>query len=348
MTEVTVEASKIYRVIIGEGMLPISGSMIHSQCGGTAACVVCGDAVDGLYAGAVCDSLRRSGYEVCRFVYPRGEKSKNAGTYIELLNFLAENRLSRDDVIVPLGGGVTGDLAGFAAATYMRGIKYVQMPTTLLAMVDSSVGGKTAIDLPAGKNLAGAFWQPELVICSCDTLSSLPEEIFRDGCAEIVKYAVLRDPELLEMLASPKENIETLVSRCVSIKRDFVNADEHDRGQRQMLNLGHTVGHAAEKLSNFSLSHGRAVATGLAVICRAACAAGECGGETVSAVISALEKLGLPTRTDFTAAELSEIMMSDKKRAGDTINLIVPRSLGSCGIRSLPASCLAAYIEKGL
>lgn len=348
MTEVEVRASKTYRVLIGENLHRVSGELIRDTCGGTAACVVCGDAVDGLYADAVCGSLERSGYRAVKFVYPHGESSKNAGTYVAILNFLAENRLTRSDIICALGGGVTGDLAGFAAATYMRGVRYVQMPTTLLAMVDSSVGGKTGIDLDAGKNLAGAFWQPELVICDCGALATLPDDTFRDGCAEIVKYAVLRDPELLSMLDAPKANIERLVSRCVSIKRDFVTADEFDRGERQKLNLGHTVGHAVERLSNFSVSHGRAVATGLAVVVRAALAHGDCNADTAEAVLGALEKLGLPTKTSFTANQLSEIMLSDKKRSGGSINLIIPRALGDCGIETMPAPALKAYIEKGL
>jgi 3-dehydroquinate synthase len=169
--------------------------------------------------------------------------------YVRLLNYMAENGITRSDIIVALGGGVTGDLAGFAAATYMRGIRYVQIPTTLLAMVDSSVGGKTAVDLPSGKNLAGAFWQPEMVLCDHSTLETLPRETFIDGCAEVVKYGILKDPEILSLVLEPERNIERIIEKCVTIKRDIVQEDERDNGKRTLLNLGHTAAHSIEKLS---------------------------------------------------------------------------------------------------
>ena len=348
MTEVKVTASKSYSVLIEKGILASAGSLIREKCGGEKLCVVCGDVVRGLYGPAVENALSAAGYDVRTFTYPHGEQSKNADTYAALLNFMAENGLSRSDAVVALGGGVTGDLAGFAAATYMRGVKYVQIPTTLLAAIDSSVGGKTAIDLPAGKNLAGAFWQPELVLCDPAALETLPAEIFTDGCAEAVKYAVLAAPELLELLKEPKVNIGRIIERCITIKRDLVQCDEFDTGERQKLNLGHTVGHAVEKLSNFSISHGKAVAIGLAVISRAAAANGDCALETAERIEEALCTLGLPTRTEFPADALVRAMLSDKKRSGGSINLIVPHALGRCDIAATPVTALKSIIEKGL
>ena len=348
MTEVIVSASKEYKVLIERGSLTKAGSVVRESCGGGRAMLVCGDTVRELYADGVKKSIEDAGYEAEVFSYPHGERSKNTETYVRLLNAMAGFRMSRADAVVALGGGVTGDLAGFAAATYMRGIKYVQIPTTLLAMIDSSVGGKTGIDLAEGKNLAGAFWQPSAVLCDPAALDTLPEYIFRDGCAEAVKYAVLAAPELLELLRAPRDNIEKIIETCVSIKRDFVCRDEFDTGQRQKLNLGHTVGHAVEKLSDFSVSHGRAVAAGLAVISRAAAANGDCGADTAEKIVSALEALGLPTGTDYSASALCRAMLSDKKRLGGTVNLIVPRELGRCDIAPTKVDALEAYIEKGL
>lgn len=348
MTEVEIQASKTYSVLIERGLLASAGRLIREKCGGEKLCVVCGDTVRALYGAAMGESLRAAGYDVCFFTYPPGEPSKTVATYAVLLNCLAENGLTRTDTVIALGGGVTGDLAGFAAATFLRGIRYVQIPTTLLAMIDSSVGGKTAVDLPAGKNLAGAFWQPSAVLCDPDTLDTLPDEFFADGCAEAVKYAVLAAPELLELLKAPRANAQAVIEKCVAIKRDFVQRDEFDTGERQKLNLGHTVGHAIEKLSGFSVSHGRAVATGLAVMARAAAAHGACDAGTAEAVETALARLGLPTRTEYSAAALMTAMLSDKKRRGGTVALIVPRALGRCDIVPTPADALAAFFEKGL
>ena len=348
MTEVAVKASKDYKILIDRGLFSRAGELIRPLFSGNRICLVCGDTVEGLYAEKVQKSLEAQGILVNRFVYPHGEKSKSAETYIALLNHLAGCEMDRSDLIVALGGGVTGDLAGFAAATYMRGIKYVQMPTTLLAMVDSSVGGKTAIDLCGGKNLAGAFWQPEMVICDMDALETLPEEIFTDGCGEVIKYGILKDPEILELIKSPRENIEELISRCVTIKRDIVAQDEFDKGQRQLLNLGHTLGHAVEKLSDFKISHGRGVAIGLAVFLRASAKKNFCSENTAKRGILALKSLNLPTKTHFSASELTTAIMSDKKRFGAKIAIIVPFEIGRCGIESINLEDVTKFIKMGL
>ncbi len=348
MSTVTVHASKTYDILIESGLLAACGEHVRAVTGSSACALVTDDTVDGLYAAKVQLSLEQAGLSVCKFVFPHGESSKNAATYVQLLEFLAEHKLTRSDCIVALGGGVVGDLAGFAAATYLRGVKLVQIPTTLLAMVDSSVGGKTAIDLGAGKNLAGAFFQPDLVLCDPDTLGSLPESIFADGCAEVIKYAVLKEPKILELLVRPKQNLAEIIERCVTIKRDVVEADEHDTGLRQSLNLGHTVAHAIEKLTNYETTHGQAVAIGLAVISAAAERAGDCPPGTFLTVMSALLRADLPVETDFTAEQLEAVMLSDKKRAGDTITLVIPKKIGECELRSMPVDELKNYIALGL
>ena len=202
MKSIEVAAStKKYNVCIGSGLLSQLGERVRSVVpSGEKAALITDDNVDALWSAKVVSSLEEAGFEVCKYVLPHGEESKNGLNYLAILSFLAEKGLSRSDVLLDLGGGMVGDIAAFSAATYLRGIKYVQLPTSLLAMVDSSVGGKTAIDLPAGKNLAGAFYQPEIVLCDTDTLETLPKEILRDGCAEVLKYGILGDRELFSHL----------------------------------------------------------------------------------------------------------------------------------------------------
>ncbi|MCI6851475.1 MAG: 3-dehydroquinate synthase, partial [Clostridiales bacterium] len=242
------------------------------------------------------------------------------------------------------GGGVTGDLAGFAAATYLRGIRFIQVPTTLLAAVDSSVGGKTAIDLPAGKNLAGAFCQPSLVLCDTDTLNTLPREIFRDGCAEVIKYGILYDPVLFSHLEKHGLDFdrEYVITRCVELKRDVVMEDEFDTGVRMKLNLGHTIGHGIEAKSNFTLSHGKAVAAGIAIVCRA------CGCKDTPRILAILGQFGLPTAAEETADDIFFYALSDKKRSADQVNLILPNAIGDCSIVPTPVGQLKSFIQAGL
>ena len=249
MNTVTVRASRQYDILIGQGLLPTLGAEAKKLGKAQKICVVSESNVYPLYGAAVEESLKSAGFSVVSYVFPAGEESKNGQIFLDLLNFLAENQLTRSDMIVALGGGVVGDLAGFAAASYLRGIRFIQVPTTLLAAVDSSVGGKTAIDLPAGKNLAGAFCQPSLVLCDTDTLNSLPLDIFRDGCAEVIKYGVLYDPKLFAHLEEKglAFDREAVITRCVELKRDVVMEDEFDTGARMKLNLGHTVGHGLEQ-----------------------------------------------------------------------------------------------------
>ena len=224
MTTVTVRASRPYEVTIGRGLLDTVGRQAAGQWKGRSAAVVSDSTVAPLYLNRVKDSLERAGFRVHSFVFPAGEDQKNGGTYLKLLEFLAARRLTRADGLIALGGGVVGDLAGFAAATFLRGIGFLQLPTTLLAAVDSSVGGKTAIDLTNGKNLAGAFYQPQAVLCDLDTLDTLPAEVFADGCAEVIKYGMIGDPALLARLETVdfRADPEELVARCVAQKRDLV------------------------------------------------------------------------------------------------------------------------------
>ena len=264
-----------------------------------------------------------------------------------LLYRMLEAGFTRSDRVIAVGGGVMGDLAGFAASTYLRGIGFIQIPTTLLAMVDSSVGGKTAIDLPAGKNLAGTFYQPWL--CDPDCLTTLPEDIFRDGCAEVIKYAVLGNAPFFDDLraGSAHAQLEHIIETCVTMKRDIVAQDEFDRGQRQLLNLGHTFGHGIEACSGFAVSHGSAVAIGMAMMVRAAAAFGLCTEKTRDTVVDILRQYDLPVDCAFRAEDMLPTILHDKKAAGDTINLIVPTAVGQCRIVKTPASEIMDWLRAG-
>ena len=289
-------------------------------------------------------------YETVKFVFEHGEKSKNIITYASLLNFLAENKLTRSDAIVAFGGGVVGDLAGFAAATYLRGIKYLQIPTTLLAMVDSSVGGKTAIDLDAGKNLCGAFYQPDIVICDYSLTKTLSKEIFADGCAEIIKYALIKDYDLFCHLKENGEDFdrEYVISKCIQIKSDIVAADEFDGGIRQLLNYGHTIGHAIETLSNFSVTHGSAVAAGMAIIARACALKGSCQDSCAGDTIELIKKFNLPVNTGYSSLSLASVIENDKKRKGNNVTLVLPEKTGSCILKKYPVNEISGFISAGL
>lgn len=350
MNTIHVTASKSYDVLIGSGLLQSLGGYVSTIKKVNKVCIVSETNVWPLYGQQAKKSLTDSGFNVVEYVFHAGEQFKNAAVYLDLLYFLADNQITRTDLIVALGGGVVGDMAGFAAATYMRGIPFIQVPTTLLAAVDSSVGGKTAIDLPVGKNLVGAFYQPKLVLCDIDCLNTLPEEVFRDGCAEVIKYSILYDPDLFAHLNEKGLDFdrEMVISRCVELKRDVVAEDEFDTGSRMKLNLGHTIGHGVEAHSHFEISHGRGVAIGMAIVTRAGAAYGICDGATRDAIVNILEKFQLPVACEYTAENLYRSALSDKKRSGGTVNLIVPERIGFCRIVPTPVEKLQSYIEAGL
>ena len=349
MTTVPVKASKTYNIHIGTGLMDKAGEYLRTVTKGDSIMLVSGDIVSELHAPRVRKALEGAGYRVEQFVYPHGEQSKTPETYFALLNALAEAGMTRSDTIVALGGGVTGDLAGFAAATYQRGICYVQMPTTLLAAVDSSVGGKTAIDLPAGKNLAGAFYQPAMVLCDLDALATLPDEVFTDGCAEVIKYGVIWDEVLFDRLKGGiKAHLEQVIARCVTIKAEVVNQDEFDNGLRGILNFGHTVGHAVEKCSDFGVSHGSAVAIGMVIVSKAAALAGICAESVFDRVLELVHAYGLPTQTTYEPDALLKAMLSDKQRAGAKISLIIPEKIGTVRIEKMGLEAMDAFLRPAL
>lgn len=309
------------------------GEAARNIVSGNTIVVVTDENVKPLYLDRYMQSLKAAGFDVYSFTIAPGEESKSGKVYLELLNYLAEIPLTRADALVALGGGVVGDLTGFAAATYLRGIKVIQVPTTLLAVVDSSIGGKTAVNLEAGKNLAGAFHQPALIWRDVSALDTLPEEEYLNGMAEVVKYGVIADAELWKILfnyVNVKNEMPVVIQKCVDIKTRIVQDDEFDTGVRQLLNFGHTIGHAIEKASNFEISHGFAVAKGMAEIARISAEQGWCSKECADEIRQLLENYGFDLSIDYSKEELYDIMLSDKKRKGGVIDLVVPERIGKC------------------
>ena len=347
---VPVNTRPAYRVHIGPGLLAECGNILRDVWSPRRLAIVTDSHVAPLYAANVAERLRAAGFGVSVYAFPAGEANKNLDGLSGILEFLAAEGFTRSDALVALGGGVTGDMAGFAAAVYLRGVPYAQMPTTLLSAVDSSVGGKTAVDLRAGKNLAGAFLQPSAVVCDTDCLATLPPDVFADGAAEAIKTGVLCDESLFAMFedgnltACPAEAI----ARCVEYKAGVVERDEREQGERRLLNLGHTVGHAIELLSGYAIPHGHAVAAGLGVIARASDALGWTETPIADRVCRCLEANRLPSGTDFAPDKLSKAALSDKKRAGGAITLAVPKRIGRGELKTVPIEDLPRIIRAGL
>lgn len=338
MKRITVKANTCYDIVIESGLLKKCGELISQTEKSKKCAIVTDDTVDGLYGGTAIKSLEENGFKVSKFTVPHGEASKSHGQLISLYNFLCDNDITRTDFIIALGGGVVGDLTGFCAATYLRGINYVQIPTTLLAQVDSSVGGKTAINIDAGKNLVGAFKQPSLVITDTDTLSTLTEEIYAEGMGEVVKYGMIRSRSLFDKLSKGESHkyLDEIIAECVSIKRDVVQNDEFDTGERMILNFGHTFGHAIEKAAGYgTVPHGKAVAMGMYMITKAAKKKGMAGKDITRRLEECLKANSLPLEYNISHEELYNLSIGDKKRTSDKIRVIICPEPGKCEIVSL-------------
>ena len=336
MEKIIVNASKKYEILIKEDILDEVGSHIKGICSPTKILLVSDTNVFPLYASRVISSLEKVGFEVIYYVITAGEGSKNSESLFELIDVLADNEFSRQDALVSLGGGVVGDLAGFCASIYLRGLRFFQIPTTLLSAVDSSVGGKTAIDISQGKNLVGTFYQPSGVFFDPKTLDTLSDEIYSDGMAEVIKYGVIIDEKLFSELeeCDGRIGIEQ-IKRCIEIKRDIVEKDEFESGIRKLLNFGHTFGHAIEKVSGYSVSHGRAVAMGMRMIAKACFELGRCKEKDYLNLVSLLEKYSLGIKIDFNREALSDAILFDKKREGDELSLVTFEGIGRCVVEKV-------------
>ncbi len=331
MKSLRVNAGKGYDILIEKGILSHCGEYIKGVSRAETVCIVSDSNVYPLYGETVKKSIENAGYNVISYIFKAGEESKTTETVIKIVEFLAENSLTRDDLVVALGGGVTGDMAGFAASIYLRGIDFVQLPTSLLAQVDSSVGGKTAVDLPQGKNLCGAFHQPALVLIDTAVLETLLPHYFSDGMAEAIKMGCIKSRSLFEKIENgdARSIIDDIIFECVSLKAEVVERDEKEKGERALLNFGHTAGHAIEKLGAFkTVSHGEAVGMGMVLISKA----GEENGLTrvgcAERIKGVLEKYNLKTEDVHSVLEIVEAMSSDKKRTADSIKFIFIKDIG--------------------
>ena len=342
-----------YDIHIAPGRLDDTGKLCqHVLPRATRLAVVTDDTVGGLYAHRLLQSLWARGYTASVISLPAGEQTKSLHNLGVLYDSFMEMGLTRTDAVVALGGGVVGDLAGFAAATILRGVDFVQVPTTLLAQVDSSVGGKVASDLPAGKNLAGAFWQPRLVVMDPEVLDTLDDKTFSDGMAEVIKYGCIRDAAFFRALEKTPsrravmENIESVLYTCCDLKRAVVEKDERDTGERMVLNFGHTLGHAYEKAGHYETwTHGQAVAAGMCLAARLGAALGVTPAgvpERVEALVSAF---GLPTRIPCTQADYAAAVGLDKKGTGEQITLVLLEDLGRAVLHRMSKRELLGLLE---
>lgn len=338
MKRLTVKVTDSYDILIERGLIDSSGELIKNALPAKKVTLVSDTNVYKLYGNRVRNSLEAVGYEVYTYIFEAGEASKKTATVVDMVEFMADKGLTRNDGVVALGGGVCGDMAGFAAAIYLRGVKFVQIPTSLLAQVDSSVGGKTAVDLPQGKNLCGVFHQPSLVIIDPDVLDTLDDHYFSDGMGEVIKYGCIKSLSLFERLENenPKDFIEDLIYECVDIKRQVVENDEKEHGERALLNFGHTCGHAIEKLWNFeTVSHGEAVGIGMVMIAEAGEYIGVTKPGTRDRIIKVLEKNNMKISDTHTMAEIVGAMSADKKRTGTAINFAMLSEIGDSFIKAV-------------
>lgn len=346
MKKFAVSTSNPYEIIIGSDIIQHAGTYIKECIPPCHLCVITDSTVNSIYAQVVLTSLMESGYHTSKIVFPSGEHSKNLVTYSNVMEALADEGMTRSDGIVALGGGVVGDLAGFVAATYMRGISYVQIPTTYMAALDASVGGKTGVNLQIGKNLAGAFWQPSLVLCDCKTFDSLYPKRIMEGTAEAVKSAVIAEASLIPHIVN--NDFEYVIERCVSIKKSIVEADERDNGLRQLLNFGHTIAHGIEKLSAYSITHGQAVAKGMLIESRAVYKMGLTDTDISPELENILKTLGFNLSVGYNADELYRFALMDKKISDEKITMVIPESIGKCRLQKISLSELKKLIELGL
>lgn len=343
--ELTVHTSKSYDILIERGCLSQIGVRAQALFKPGSKALIVGDTnVLPLYEEQVANSLLDCGFSYSSFKFPAGERFKRLKTIEYIYKDLAEKRFTRSDFIIALGGGVTGDMAGFTAATYLRGISFIQIPTSLLAQIDSSVGGKTGVDLPQGKNLVGAFHQPSFVLIDPDTLTTLPPRYFSDGMGEAIKYGCIRSRDLFHMIKDEDilNEMENVIYRCVDIKRQIVERDEFDTGERMLLNFGHTFGHALEKLYNFEkLSHGEAVGIGMMMIAKFGEVAGITKPGTADAIAAALKKYNLPVEDPMEIEKILVATSLDKKSSGSNINLILLKEIGQAFSDEMSRSKLA-------
>ncbi|MEG0291659.1 MAG: 3-dehydroquinate synthase [Anaerovoracaceae bacterium] len=351
--ELTINTSKPYKVIIERRILDQIGQTFENVKAGTKICIVTDENVHPLYTKILERGLHLVNLYPHKVVFPSSESTKSFDDLANLTNYLAKQNFTKTDFLIALGGGVIGDLTGFAASIYQRGIRYIQVPTTLLAAVDSCIGGKTAINLDSGKNLVGTVWQPSGVFFDSKVLETLPGPEIVNGIAEMIKTAIIGDSKLFENLETAGKNglgsiIEDCVYRALTVKKGIVEADEYESNQRYLLNLGHTVAHAIEKCSNYQISHGKAVGIGIAVMARISRIKGILSPESELRIKKLLLSFGLELNCPFTASTLAKAAASDKKIKGDEITIVMPTDIGHCQTLTIKLAQLEELLALGI
>lgn len=351
MKTIKVNCSKTYDIFLGKNILNQVPHILKNLDLGSNILLVTDDNVEPLYAQKVIGHLEKD-YHIVKYVLPHGEGSKNSGNLFSILNCLADHHFHRNDTVLSLGGGVVGDISGLCASLYMRGINFIQIPTTLLAMVDASIGGKTAIDISQGKNLIGSFYQPCAVICDTSIIRDLPEEIFQEGMAEVIKYNVIENVPIIKYINEGRfdEHLEEVIESCISIKARIVSEDEYEKTDtRKKLNAGHTFAHSLENLSNYKISHGLAVGTGLVYEAALAKELGMCKQSTYEQIMKAVRAYDLLMEIPYSAEELTAHMKSDKKNMDSRISFVLPEELGKCAnIRLTEEEVKQIYAKIGV
>lgn len=354
MNTITVDlTTDSYPIYVGHNLLEQAGKLICSSTSGSKILVVTHPNIQKLYGTKLLASLETAGYSVTTATIPSGEHSKSFDSYQKLIETLAKNHFTREDIIVAFGGGVISDLAGFVAATYMRGCALIHIPSSLLAMIDSSIGGKTALDLPFGKNLVGAFYNPRAVIVDLELLNSIPAPLLQDSCGELIKYGVISGSNLFNKIAWARNPIQVidlshrqeLIQACIEIKKSIVEIDFKETGSRKLLNLGHTLGHAIETLSNFELGHGSCVAAGTNMMAKACYKLGLCSYEDAEKITQLTQAYNLPTSTSFTVEELYSTALHDKKSHAKSIDVALIYGIGDVCIERKSFTELKQLIE---
>ena len=351
-----VKASSEYDVVIGEGLTGRAGSLVREAVPKAEKILLVSETnVAKLFLEQVRSDLLKAGFLVTEYIFQAGEHSKNINTVSEMWGAMARAGFTRTDAVVSLGGGVTTDMAGFAAATFLRGIKVVHIATSLLAQVDAAIGGKTGIDLPEGKNQVGSFHQPAMVIEDTDCLRTLPEEKFTEGLGEVLKYAFIMDRDLYDLLegyenkSGLQSDIETLtkiVRASVEDKVEVITEDEFDTGRRQTLNFGHTIGHVIERDSDFTKDHGVCVAKGMGIIADACLANGLTDKDTHDRIIDLITSYGLPAGDEITSEAAVSGAMNDKKKRGNTISIILVNRIGEAEIVKMTPDGFLEFLKR--
>lgn len=354
MKHIHVELGKdSYEIHIENGLLDRAGEYIRSLTKAETVAVITDNVLEPLYGKRLEYSLQQAGFRTGCIVIPAGEASKNANQLLDIYQKLSDLGITRSDMIITFGGGVVGDLGGFAAATFLRGVPFVQIATSIIAQVDSSVGGKVAIDLPSGKNQAGAFYQPKAVLIDPDLLQILPERFVRDGLGEVIKYGCIRDARLFALLETLDEHSigshwDEIIETCCRIKADVVEHDVYDTGERMILNFGHTIGHAIERLYGFGhYTHGEGVAIGMALLTARTEELGLTEPGTARRLTAILKRYHLPYTVDASAADLLPYIGHDKKKRGSHMTLIILNRIGSCRLLPVELADIPTYITGG-